>query len=49
MAGSEDTEAMRALFQDTRMRGLFEPLLAVSDGAPGVIRATEECFRRSAR
>jgi putative transposase len=39
---------MRALFQDMRMRGLFDPLLAVPDRAPGVIRAIEECFRRSA-
>ncbi|MGH7001419.1 MAG: transposase, partial [Stellaceae bacterium] len=29
--------------------GLPDPLLAVSDGAPGVIRAIEECFPRSAR
>jgi transposase-like protein len=26
-----------------------DPLLVVSDGAPGVIRAIEECFPRSAR
>ena len=31
------------------MRGLGIPLLVVSDGAPGVIRAIEECFPRSAR
>ena len=35
MAGSkEDTETVRAFFQDMRMRGLGDPLLVVSDGAP---------------
>ena len=29
-------------------RGLPDPLLVVSDGAPGVIRAIEECFPRAA-
>ena len=32
-----------------RARGLGDPALVVSDGAPGVIRAIEECFPRSAR
>jgi putative transposase len=50
MAGSkEDTETVRAFFQDMRGRGLGDPLLVVSDGAPGIIRAVEECFPRSAR
>jgi putative transposase len=50
MAGSkEDTETVRAFFQDMRARGLGDPLLVVSDGAPGIIRAIEECFPRSAR
>jgi putative transposase len=50
MAGSkEDTETVRAFFQDMRGRGLGDPLLVVSDGAPGVIRAIEECFPRSTR
>ena len=36
MAGSkEDTETVRAFFQDMRARGLGDPLLVVSDGAPG--------------
>jgi putative transposase len=36
MAGSkEDTETVRAFFQDMRIRGLGDPLLVVSDGAPG--------------
>jgi len=47
MAGSkEDTETVRAFFQDMRGRGLGDPLLVVSDGAPGIIRAIEECFPR---
>ena len=50
MAGSkEDTETVRAFFQDMRGRGLGDPLIVVSDGAPGIIRAIEECFPRSAR
>jgi transposase-like protein len=45
----EDTASCREFFQDLRRRGLPDPLLVVSDGAPGVIRAIEECFPRSAR
>jgi len=32
-----------------RARGLGDPLLVVSDGAPGIIKAIETCFPRSAR
>lgn len=50
MAGSrEDTETVTAFFQDMRARGLGDPLLVVSDGAPGIIKAIETCFPRSAR
>ena len=50
MAGSkEDAETVSAFFQDMRSRGLGDPLLAVSDGAPGIIKAIETCFPRSAR
>lgn len=45
----EDTASSREFFQDLRRRGLPDPLLVVSDGAPGVIRAIEECFPRSLR
>lgn len=45
----EDTASCKEFFQDMRRRGLPDPLLVVSDGAPGVIRAVEECFPRSAR
>ena len=40
---------MSAFFQDMRARGLGDPLLVVSDGAPGIIKAIETCFPRSAR
>ena len=62
MAGSkEDAETVVAFFQDLRSRGLGDPLLVVSDGAPGIIKAPrgvagaprpphgETCFPRSAR
>jgi putative transposase len=50
MAGSkEDAETVSAFFQDMRARGLGDPLLVVSDGAAGVIRAIEVCFPRSTR
>jgi transposase-like protein len=45
----EDTASSREFFQDLRRRGLPDPLLVVSDGAPGLIRAIEDCFPRSAR
>jgi len=45
----EDTASCREFLQDLRRRGLPDPLLIVSDGAPGLIRAIEECFPRSAR
>lgn len=45
----EDTASYREFFQEMRRRGLPDPLLVVSDGAPGIIRAIEECFPRLAR
>jgi len=45
----EDTASCKEFFQDLRRRGLPDPLLVVSDGAPGLIRAIEECFPRSLR
>lgn len=50
MAGSkEDAETVSAFFQDMRVRGLGDPLLNVSDGAGGIIKAIETCFPRSER
>jgi transposase-like protein len=45
----EDTASCREFFQDMRRRGLPDPLLVASDGAPGMIRAIEECLPRSIR
>ena len=50
MPGSkEDHETVSAFFQDMRGRGLGDPLLIVTDGAPGIIKAAETCFPRSER
>ncbi|MFQ5974418.1 MAG: IS256 family transposase [Alphaproteobacteria bacterium] len=50
MPGSkEDAETVSAFFQDMRRRGLSDPLLVTSDGAPGIIKAIETCFPRTAR
>src|SRR5437016_4809609 len=45
----EDTASCKEFFQDMRRRGLPDPLLVASDGAPGIIRAIEECLPRSVR
>ena len=44
----EDTASCKEFFQDLG-RGLPDPLLVVSDGAPGLIRAIEECLPRTVR
>jgi len=45
----EDTASCTAFFQDLKRRGLSDPLLAITDGAPGLIRAVETCFPRALR
>jgi transposase-like protein len=45
----EDTASCKAFIQDMKRRGLNDPLLATTDGAPGLIKAVEECFPRSSR
>ena len=45
----EDTASCKEFLQDLRRRGLGDPLLVTSDGAPGLVRAIEECFPRSLR
>jgi putative transposase len=45
----EDTASCREFFHDLKRRGLADPLLVVTDGAPGLIRAVEECFPRAVR
>jgi transposase-like protein len=50
MAGSkEDAETVTAFFEDMKLRGLHDPLLVVSDGAAGVIKAIEVAFPRAER
>jgi len=45
----EDTASCTAFFEDLKRRGLADPLLVVTDGAPGLIRAVETCFPRAVR
>jgi putative transposase len=45
----EDTASCREFLQEMRRRGLPDPLLVARDGAPGMIRAIEECLPRSLR
>jgi putative transposase len=45
----EDTASCSAFFQDLKRRGLADPLLVVTDGAAGLIRAAETCFPRAVR
>jgi transposase-like protein len=45
----EDTASCTAFFEDLKRRGLPDPLLVVTDGAPGLIRAVETCFPPSLR
>src|SRR5262245_5000332 len=45
----DDTASCREFFHDLRRRGLPDPVLVVSDGAPGLIRAIDQCFPRSLR
>ena len=45
----ESTDCCRDFFEDLRRRGLGDPALVVTDGAPGLIRAVEECFPASLR
>ncbi len=45
----EDTASCTAFFEDLKRRGLPDPLLVVTDGAPGLVRAAETCFPRALR
>ena len=45
----EDTASCTAFFQDLKRRGLVDPLLVVTDGAAGLIRAAETCLPRAVR
>jgi transposase-like protein len=45
----ESTDCVRDFLQDLKRRGLGDPVLVATDGAPGLIRAVEECFPVSLR
>lgn len=45
----EDAVSCREFIQDMKRRGLNDPLLATTDGAPGLIKAVEESLPRSVR
>lgn len=45
----EDTASCRDFLRDLKARGMNDPILVATDGAPGLIRAVEEVFPRSLR
>lgn len=45
----EDTACCSDFIRDLKARGLADPILAATDGAPGLIRAVEECLPRALR
>jgi putative transposase len=45
----EDTVSCKEFLRDLKARGLIDPLLVVTDGAPGLMRAADEVFPRSLR
>lgn len=45
----EDTVSCKEFLRDLKSRGLVDPVLVVTDGAPGLMRAVEEVFPRSLR
>jgi transposase-like protein len=48
-SSKEDTDSARECLRDLKARGMNDPVLVASDGAPGLIRAIEEVFPRSLR
>jgi len=45
----EDTVSCKEFLRDLKSRRLRDPVLVITDGAPGLIRAVEEVFPRSLR
>lgn|SRR2546422_27337 len=45
----ESTECCRDFLNDLKRRGLSDPLVVASDGAPGIVRAIDESFPASLR
>jgi len=48
-ASKEDTASARECLRDLKARGMNDPILIATDGAPGLIRAVEEVFPRALR
>jgi putative transposase len=48
-ASKEDTASARECLRDLKARGMNDPVLVATDGAPGLIRAVEEVFPRALR
>jgi len=48
-ASKEDTASARECLRDLKARGMNDPALVATDGAPGLIRAVEEVFPQSLR
>lgn len=48
-ASKEDTASARECLRDLKARGMNNPVLVATDGAPGLIRAVEEVFPQSLR
>lgn len=49
LGNKESYDCWQHFFRDLLDRGLRAPLLVISDGAPGLIRAIEQCFPKSKR
>jgi putative transposase len=47
LGSKEDTASCRVFLRDLKARGLRDPLLIVTDGAPGLIRAVEEVLAKA--
>lgn len=45
----ESTDCCREFLEDLKRRGLADPVLVITDGAPGLMRAAEEVFPQSHR
>ncbi len=48
-ASKEDADSAREALRDLKERGMRDPILVASDGAPGLIKAIEEVFPHSLR
>ena len=49
LGNKENYESWREFFRDMLSRGLRVPMLVISDGAPGLTKAIDDCFPESKR